>query len=177
MGNVGRPNSTTNEQRREIWRRWKGGQSLIEIGRALGKIPGSVFHVVKANGGYVPAERTRSSRVLSALDREVISRGIAAGMTFAEIANSLGRPTSTVSREVNRHGGRSDYRATEADKQAWVSAQRPKECLLAKDERLRDLVAQKLAMDWSPEQISGWLATSPETFDAGRVSHETIYKS
>jgi transposase, IS30 family len=177
MGKGGRPNSTTNEQRREIWRRWKDGQSLSEIGRALGKIPGSVFHVVKANGGYVPAERTRSFRVLSASDREVISRGIAAGSTFTAIANSLGRPTSTVSREVNRHGGRLEYRATEADKQAWVNAQRPKQCALAKDEQLRDLVAQKLALDWSPAQITGWLATSPETIDAGRVSHETIYKS
>ncbi len=67
MPGIGRPNSTTNEQRREIWRRWKEGQSLSDIGRALGKIPGSIHHVVKANGGYVPAERSRSERVLSAL--------------------------------------------------------------------------------------------------------------
>lgn len=76
MGKVGRPNRTTAEQRRDIWQRWKQGQSLSEIGRALGKIPGSVFHVVKANGGFVPAERKRSPRVLSLHEREEISRGL-----------------------------------------------------------------------------------------------------
>ncbi len=48
MARVSRPNRTTSEQRAEIWRRWKDGQSLSDIGRALGKIPGSVYHVVKA---------------------------------------------------------------------------------------------------------------------------------
>lgn len=93
MDRVGRPNSTTSEQRGEIWRRWKEGQSLSDIGRALGNMPGSVYHVVKANGGYVPAERTRSARVLSAADREVISRGIAAGSTLSAIAKDAWTPT------------------------------------------------------------------------------------
>lgn len=177
MGKVGRPNSTTSEQRREIWRRWKEGQSLSDIGRALGKVPGSVYHVVKANGGYVPAERTRSKRVLSSADREVISRGIAAGSTLTAIAKELGRATSTVSREVNRHGGPVAYRATTADARAWSNAQRPKLCLLGADEVLRDRVAGKLALDWSPVQIAGWLATTAQTDGSARVSHETIYKS
>ena len=177
MPGIGRPNSTTNEQRREIWRRWKEGQSLSDIGRALGKIPGSIHHVVKANGGYVPAERSRSERVLSLTDREEISRGMAAGESFRDIAVKIGRSPSTVSREVNRHGGREGYRANVADRQAWTNADRPKECRLAKDETLRNLVAEKLGNDWSPQQIAGWLAKAADEVDGRYVSHETIYKS
>jgi IS30 family transposase len=62
-------------------------------------------------------------------------------------------------REVSRHGGRPAYRAHDADHQAWVSALRPKRCLLGANRKLRDLVASKLILDWSPEQISGWLKT------------------
>ena len=64
---------------------------------------------------------------------------------------------STVSREVARHGGRPLYRASEADSQAWESALRPKVCLLATRVKLRTIVASKLILDWSPQQISGWL--------------------
>lgn len=177
MARTGRANRTTSEQRREIWQRWKQGQSLSEIGRALGKIPGSVYHVVKSNGGYVPRERTRSARALTLHDREEISRGISAGRSLREISQALQRPVSTVSREVNRNGGRARYRAAVADAQAWENAQRPKRCLLAGDEVLGDVVAQKLNEDWSPEQIAGWLRTEPEGMGGRRVSHETIYKS
>ena len=62
-----------------------------------------------------------------------------------------------MSREVSRHGGRPLYRASEADRQAWESALRPKACLLANHEELRTIVASKLILDLSPEQISKWL--------------------
>jgi len=106
MAGIGRPNGTANEQRREIWRRWKEGQSLSDIGRALGKIPGSIHHVVKANGGYVPAERSRSARVLSLVDREEISRGLAAGLSFRVIGAKIGRCTlSTMGARQPHHAG------------------------------------------------------------------------
>ena len=76
------------------------------------------------------------------------------------IAKGLKRAVSTVSREVARHGGRPLYRANEADQQAWGSALRPKTCLLVTHTKLRELVASKLILDWSPEQISGWLKQS-----------------
>jgi IS30 family transposase len=82
-----------------------------------------------------------------------------------------------VSREVIRHGGRPGYRAQEADDQAWDSALRPKRCLLAENHRLRNIVASKLVLDWSPEQISGWLKTQYPDDESMRVSHETIYRS
>ena len=84
---------------------------------------------------------------------------------------------STVSREVARHGGRPLYRAREADHQAWESALRPKVCLLANHETLRTIVASKLILDWSPEQISKWLKVHYPSNESMRVSHETIYRS
>ena len=84
---------------------------------------------------------------------------------------------STVSPEVSRHGGRPEYRANEADHQAWESALRPKACLLAIHKKLRRIVANKLVLDWSPEQISGWLKNQYPKDESLRVSHETIYRS
>ena len=93
------------------------------------------------------------------------------------IAKGLQRAVSTVSREVARHGGRLHYRASEADLQAWESALRPKVCLLAVHEKLQSIVASKLILEWSPEQISGWLKTEYPEDQSLRVSHETIYRS
>ena len=160
-----------------IWDRWKRGESLSEIGRAIGRIPGAVFHVVRARGGIPPAPRCRSSQALTVGEREEISRGLATGVSFRQIGARLGRPTSTVSREVGRHGGRRWYRAAVADADAWDRALRPQLCRLAQHPSLRAQVAEKLDADWSPQQISGWLKrTHPKDPDM-QVSHETIYLS
>jgi IS30 family transposase len=176
VARIGRP-GMSDVQKREVWRRWKEGQSLSEIGRALSKVPGSIHGVVKANGGFVPAERTRAKSVLSLAEREEISRGLARNESFRTIAVRLGRAPSTVSREVGRHGGRAKYRAAVADERAWDNARRPKPCLLQRNWALRDMVADKLAADWSPQQISGWLAGRFGREDGMYVSHETIYRS
>jgi IS30 family transposase len=164
-------------QKSELWRRWKAGQSLHEIGRAFGKEHSSIRCLVARHGGIVPAVRRRSRRVLTAVEREDISRGIASGASLRKIAQLLDRAASTVSREVVRHGGRPEYRANEADQRAWDSALRPKRCLLAIQEQLGEIVASKLLLDWSPEQISGWLKTEYPHDESLRVSHETIYRS
>src|SRR6202158_4123311 len=164
-------------QRSELWRRWKAGQSLHEIGRAFGKEHSSIRYLVARYGGIVPAVRRRSRRVLTAVEREDISRGLASGASLRKIAQLLDRAASTVSREVARHGGCPEYRANEADQRAWDSALRPKRCLLAIREQLREVVASKLLLDWSPEQISGWLTTEYPSDESMRVSHETIYRS
>jgi IS30 family transposase len=164
-------------QKTEVWSRWKSGQSLHEIGRAFGK-PSSCIHcLLVPRGGIPPAARRRSPLALTFTEREDISRGIASGSSMREIARHLNRAASTVSREVSRHGGRPSYRAHEADSQAWSSALRPKRCLLAVNRRLRNMVASKLVLDWSPEQISGWLKTQYPDDESLRVSHETIYRS
>jgi len=164
-------------QRSEIWSRWKSGQSLHEIGRAFAKPHSSIRCLLLPRGGIPPAARCRSPLALTLAEREDISRGIAGASSIREIARHLDRAASTVSREVTRHGGRPAYRAHEADEQAWESALRPKRCLLALHPRLREVVASKLILDWSPEQISGWLKAHYPDDESMRVSHETIYRS
>jgi len=164
-------------QKTEIWSRWKAGQSLHEIGRAFSKGHSSIRFLVLQHGGIVPRARRRSPLTLMLTEREDISRGIACGASIREIARGLERAASTVSREVARHGGRPVYRASEADDQAWKSAWRPKHCLLAIHEKLQKIVASKLILDWSPEQISGWLRIRYPEDESLRVSHETIYRS
>lgn len=110
-------------------------------------------------------------------EREEISRGLAAGDSMRAVAARLGRSASTISREVNRNGGRVKYRAQKADERAWDRARRPKRCLLAANDRLRDVVAKKLGADWSPQQISGWLVGRYPDDEAMRVSGETIYRT
>jgi IS30 family transposase len=111
------------------------------------------------------------------VEREDISRGPASGSTIRDIARGLERAASTVSREVAGHGGRPEYRAHEADQRVWDSTLRPKRCLLAIQVKPRKVVASKLILDWSPEQISGWLKIQYPDDESMRVSRETIYRS
>lgn len=167
----------SDDERAALWSRWQRGESLSEIGRALGRRPATVFHVVIRRGGLVPPPRHRSARVLVAAEREEISRALAAGASFRDVGRQLQRAPSTISREVGRHGGRAGYRATTADAQAWADARRPKRCRLACCPALRRVVAKKLAADWSPEQIAGWLTVTYPEVPAMQLSHETIYRS
>ncbi len=176
MPRTGRP-GLTRGQKRELWQRWKAGQTLSEIGRALNKHAGSVHGVLAATGGIEPRARKRSPRTLQLSDREEISRGLGQGLSFRRIASLIRRPASTVSREVSRNGGREAYRAIQADLRALTQILRPKPCLLSRHQVLRDLVAEKLALEWSPAQISGWLCREYDTDPSMQISHETIYKS
>jgi IS30 family transposase len=161
----------------DVWNRWKAGQTLHEIGRVFEKPHSCIRAVLLPRGGIPPLARRRSRLALGLAEREDISRGIASGSSIREIASGLARAVSTVSREVRRHGGRPAYRAHDADRQAWVSALRPKRCLFAVNRKLRDIVASKLILDWLPEQISGWLKIQFPDDASMRVSHETIYRS
>jgi IS30 family transposase len=111
------------------------------------------------------------------LSERTFLAGLASGSSIRDIAKGLERAASTVSREVARHGGRPEYRANEADQRAWDSALRPKRCLLPIHVKLQKVVASKLILDWSPEQISGWLKIQYPDDESMRVSHETIYRS
>src|SRR6202049_2560756 len=164
-------------QRTDMWSRWKEGQSLHEIGRVFGKDYVSIQFMLSQHGGIVPAARRRSLLTLTLVEREDISRGIASGSSIREIAKGLQRAVSTVSREVARHGGRPQYRASDADQKAWESAFRPKRGLLSLHVRLQGVVAGHLILDWSPEQGSGWLKIQYPEDASMRVSHETIYRS
>ena len=165
------------DERAEVWARRERGEPLLGIARALGRTPPGVTYVVQRTGGVRPRPRRRAPRTLSRQEREEISRGLAAGRAFAGIARGLARPTSTVSREVHRHGGRVRYRSERADQRAWDRARRPKRCRLATHPRLRALVAVRLARDWSPQQIAEWLRVRYPDNPEMQVSHETIYLS
>jgi IS30 family transposase len=165
------------KQKADLWKRWKPGQSLSEIARALGKNPGSIHTVLASHGGIAPRERKRCAQQLTQQEREEISRGLAANMSTRSIAQQLGRAPSTISREINRNGGRHAYRAGPAEERAYEQARRPKSCALARNKRLRRVVADKLALQWSPQQISGWLKAEFENDSRMQVSHETIYRS
>jgi IS30 family transposase len=176
MGQMGRPGLSA-AQKAELWHRWKQGQSLSEIGLALGKHAGSIHGVLSSNGGFMPPVRKRSRWALTLAEREEISRGMATERSIRQIAATLGRAPSTISREITRCGGAHTYRAAEADAQAWARTRRPKPCRLATSLVLQRLVASKLALEWSPEQIAGWLKRTFPDQGTMRVSHETIYRS
>jgi IS30 family transposase len=168
----------TPKQKAELWERWRSGECVADIARALERRNKSgVYRILALNGGIAPKLRRRARVALRGAEREEISRGIAAGQSMRQIARGLGRSPSTVSREIRRNGGCSAYRASEADTHAWDRALRPKLCRLACHAELRWRVAQKLALQWSPEQVSGWLKQQFPADQGMQISHEAIYRS
>ena len=160
-----------------MWDRWQKGESLESIAQFFDRTHGSVARILRQTGGIRPPKRTRSRRVLSMAEREEISRGVVTGRSLRSIATALNRAPSTVSREINRNGGRQHYRANVADKAAWDRAHRPKSCKLARNPALAHIVADKLQLEWSPRQIAGWLKRTYPDDETYQVSHETIYRT
>jgi len=159
------------------WDRWQKGDSMHAIARLFDRGHSSVQGILSATGGIRPLQRSRSSLTLTLSEREEISRGVVAGYSNRCLAESLGRAPSTVSREINRNGGRRGYRANQADQAAWDRAHRPKICKLAENRALARIVAKKLKQLWSPDQIAGWLKRTYPEDENYQVSHETIYRS
>ena len=166
------------EVRDVYWQARAQGVRPLQAGQAAGVSRAAVRKWVKASGGVRPRPPVpRSPLRLSLAEREEISRGLAAGWSLAAIGRGLGRPTSTVSREVGRNGGRRRYRAARADKRALALAVRPKRAKLAACQLLCERVEQDLRARWSPQQISARLRVQFPDQPEMRVSHETIYTS
>lgn len=165
------------DERAALWRAWKEGLTLSQIGRGLNRRAATVLQVLRREGGFAPRTRRRAAQGLQAAEREEISRGLSAGLSIREIARHLGRAASTVSREVARNGSRQSYRAAEAEANAWRRAHRPQPCLLARRPRLKKWVAEHLQQDWSPRQVAVGLERTFPHDRSMRVSHETIYRS
>ena len=175
---MGRGPGLSVEARVQIWERWKAGETLAQMSRGMHKKADTFLRVVRPHGGIAPRVRCRSARALTLAEREEISRGLCAHRSIREIARGLGRSPSSVSREIARNSAQWwRYRAHVSDQRAWDRGLRPKQCHLAKHPQLASLVAQKLRLDWSPQQIAGWLAREFGDDESMRVSHETIYKS
>lgn len=167
----------TNEQKALMWDRWQKGETLGSIARLFDRHHPSIERIIREHGGIRPPERRRSPSALTLKEREEISRGLAVGCSIRSIAVSLGRAPSTISREIKRNSGQSGYRASQADQAAWDRAHRPKTCKLVENRALARIVAKKLQLEWSPEQIAGWLKRTYPDHEHYQVSHETIYRS
>ena len=161
----------------QVWLRLRTGQAAKPTARQLGLCTGTVRAYLLRCGGIKPQPRRRGACRLSVEEREEISRGLAAGLSYRAIAADLGRDPSTVSREVAANSGRRQYRAARADRQAWTRATRPKVCKLAANLVLRDIVEEKLLLRWSPQQIAGWLKLTYPDSPEMLVSHESIYRT
>ena len=167
----------TESQKALMWERWRKGESLQHIAELFDRNHSSIQRILAESGGIRPKQRSRSGLALTLAEREEISRAVVAGHSIRSIATSLGRAPSTVSREIKRNGGQECYRASLADQAAWDRGRRPKTCKLAKNRTLAHLVADRLQMQWSPEQIAGWLRRNYPGDENYQVSHETIYRS
>lgn len=164
-------------EKADLWKHWKVGLSMAEIARAIGRPVPTVHSMVEFHGGIAPRPRRRNKLHLTLEERETISRMLCSGSTIRAIGEELGRPASTISREVKRNGGREAYRAADADERAWRQAKRFPFQKLDLNCRLYDTVLAKLQLQWSPEQISGWLKRRYPDNPRMQVSHETIYRS
>jgi IS30 family transposase len=162
-------------QKAEIWDRWQRGESMSSIGRGFDRGSSSIYPLLSRTGGIRPPQRKRSRLALTLVDREEISRGLQSCLSLRSIARQLHRAPSTISREVARNGGAKQYRAVGSDQSAWDRSKRPKLCKLACNPSLCQTVARKLQLNWSPQQIAGWLKRERE--EPNQVSHETIYRS
>ncbi|OXJ28244.1 IS30 family transposase [Burkholderia sp. HI2714] len=167
----------TETQKALMWERWRKGDTLHQIAQLFDRHHSSVQGILARTGGIQPAPRHRSKLALTLAEREEISRAVVAGQSIRSIAARLGRAPSTISREVRRNGGRQYYRASQADELAWDRARRPKTCKLVRNRILAQVVASKLRLQWSPEQIAGWLKHVYAVNKDYQVSHETIYRS
>lgn len=158
------------EQQDDVWAQWRSGQSLRSIARDVGVEPQHLRRNFAATGGVRTRPAGRSPRQLSLLDREEISRGLAAGHSQRRIATALGRPQSTISREVARDA----CRAHDANTATYARAKRPKSSKLAASPGLRAAAEGGLALEWSPEQISHCLRLDHPDDPGMRISHEAI---
>lgn len=167
----------TESQKALMWEHWQKGDSLQQIAQLFDRNHSSIERILAETGGIRPAPRRRSRLALTLAEREEISRAVAAGKSIRSIAKSLGRAPSTISREINRNGGDERYRAAQAEQAAWERARRPKTCKLVVNRALARIVAARLRLLWSPEQIAGWLKHAYPNDECFQVSHETIYRS
>ncbi|MFM0140895.1 transposase, partial [Caballeronia grimmiae] len=164
-------------QKALMWERWRKGDTIHQIANLFNRGHSSIQGILSETGGIQPLQRHRAARVLTLAEREEISRSLVSGLSIRSIATRLGRAASTISRELRRNGGSRGYRASQADAIAWERARRPKVGKLVQNQTLARVVAAKLKLQWSPEQIAGWLRHAYAVNKDYLVSHETIYRS
>lgn len=168
----------TGAEHGEIHRRIEAGETFVKVAAAIGCSTKSIQRLLDGKPGAARRKtRARSARRLSSAEREELSRGLLLGHSFRRIAQTLGRATSTVSREVNANGRRDAYRVVLAEETAAQRNRRPRARRLSLCLPLRREVERRLLERWSPQQIAARLAVDYPLDTTMRVSHETIYQS
>ena len=163
-------------KRRAIAARLREGARVKDLAAQFGCSTVTVWRI--GTQAQLLRRRVDHSRLrLRFEERERISRGIAAGESACSIARALGRAPSTVSREIERCGGRRRYRALSAERAAIGRRARPKPGKLSHSPRLLAAVEAGLAARWSPQQISARLRIEYPEDPEMRISHETIYQA
>ena len=122
----------TDEEKERIWDMHQAGIPVKRIARTMGRQNVSLRVLISRSGGIRPRARVINERHLSLVEREEISRGLAAGLSLRSIASELGRAPSTICRELNANGGLQRYRALTAERAARRRARRPKVAKLAR---------------------------------------------
>lgn len=95
------------------------------------------------------------------------------GKTVPQMANALERDRSTIYREVSRNSGQRSYRPKQAHSKA-MDRRIIKRKAVKMTEPTVDYIRKKLALQWSPDQISNTMLLAPE-YTGHPVSHERIY--
>lgn len=134
----------TEAEKAEIWDRIGAGESARSVATAFGHYSSALSNMRRKTGGVRPRSRHPRESALTLGEREEISRGLAAERSCRAIAAGLRRAPSTISREVQRNGGVTRYRAHDAARRAWRRARRPKTAKLADRRQLREAVEAKL---------------------------------
>ncbi len=168
----------TAAQKAELWERWKNGKVLRPSrGPLERRNKTGVERIVVLHGGIAPARRRRAWQHLGMRSAKRFPVALRRAGQSVRVAQGLGRAPHRQSVGRWAHGGLQGYRANQADRRTWERALRPKPCRLALHGELRWRVAQKLALQWSPEQISGWAEAGVPTDQDMQISYEAIYRS
>jgi transposase, IS30 family len=165
-----------------FWRAIAEGRSTEDAAGLAGVSNRTGGYWFAEAGGVCPLHllKPATGRYLSLAEREEIAVGLAERKSIRRIAAELGRPPSTISREIKRNGvvrERGRYRAVAAQQKADKEARRPKRRTLETNQRLREHVQQRLTERWSPEQIASTLVEEFPDDTEMRVSHEAIYQA
>ena len=186
---------------RQFWVLIRDGVSVVSAAEVLGLNRGTTGKWFREAGGMPPmslVELPSSSRYLSIAEREAIHAGIHAGHSIRQIGRTIGRPASTVLREVRANMYHQQYRSraslnphaagrpvtagwryspSRAHARGRAQRARGKDAKLAVNDRLRAEVQRQLLKKRSPEQISRRLRLDFPDDPEMWVSHETIYQS
>ena len=165
-----------------------GVRRLVVLGRLEGRSLGELaaeFAISRVSVWRIAQDPVMTQQLydcspgrLGLADREVISRGLAVGLSVREIARQLGRAPSTVSREINRNDGREEYRACRAHAATCRRGRRPKRTVFERCPALAAVVEAWLELEqWSPDQISARLRVAFPDDETMRVAPETIYQA